>query len=376
MTITFFTDCWFPTKNGVTTATLQLAEALRARGHRVVIVAPDGGPSGPDLIRVPSWRVNRTLELRGALPFPAAAAAALAAANTDVIHTHTEFTLGRAGRALARRRGIPWVHSFHTAYGEFRHYLGPLRVLPVRTIAAYLAGFARGASALVFPSPKARRYYDFIPGGMPRSVIPNGVDLQRFSHEARRDGPERRLLYVGRLAPEKRVRQLVAALGALLNTGEYSLRLVGDGPDWRALAGTPVTLTGPVHWADMPAIYRAADAFITASLSEMHPMTALEAAASGLPIIGRRDEAFEGLLMDGDTGVFADEDVDLAPAVRSVLEDAPGWHCLSRGAVKAAQAFSAEAAARRLEDLYGAIRLRTLRKKSGPSGDRHRPTKM
>ena len=91
---------------------------------------------------------------------------------------------------------------------------------------------------------------------------------------------------------------------------------VGTGPARDDLAAAAcaagldrqVLLTGPVAWERMVEIYAIAHAFATASLSEVHPMTLIEAAMCGLPIVARRDVSFVDLVKDGYNGFLVDSD--------------------------------------------------------------------
>ena len=62
----------------------------------------------------------------------------------------------------------------------------------------------------------------------------------------------------------------------------------------------------------MVELYAIAHAFATASLSEIHPMTLIEAAMCGLPIVARRDVSFVGLVRDGYNGFLVDSDRAIA----------------------------------------------------------------
>ena len=55
--------------------------------------------------------------------------------NLDIIHCHTEFTMGRLGRKAARRQGIPVVHTYHTMYEDYCHHITKTFVKPLRFIA-------------------------------------------------------------------------------------------------------------------------------------------------------------------------------------------------------------------------------------------------
>ncbi len=296
MHIAFFTDTFSPAREGVTTAILQARAGLHARGHRVTVVtvAKPGALAEPDVLRVP------------ALPYRGGVHLGLPALRrppheVDLIHTHTEFSLGWAGRHLARALGVPHIHTAHTLYGHYRHY-APF--IPPGVAYAAWARFMRPCAAVICPSetmqtlvrqhaPSARTVY-----------LPNGLDAARFRPlglgPSRADlglgSADRVVLSVGRLSREKRPRALLAALAPLLRAeADIQLLLIGEGPLKAALqrdarrggiAGQ-VHLPGGVPWAGMPEVYEMARVYASASLSENDPMTYLEARACGLPIVAR-----------------------------------------------------------------------------------------
>ena len=101
------------------------------------------------------------------------------------------------------------------------------------------------------------------------------------------------------------------------------LLLVGSGPEleeYRMLVqelgmAKRVTFTGGVPYEKIPAYLKASDFFVSASVSEVHPLTFIEAAAAGLPSLGIRSPGVEDLVRDEDTG-FVAEDNDLSFGLR------------------------------------------------------------
>jgi len=120
----------------------------------------------------------------------------------------------------------------------------------------------------------------------------------------------------------------------------------------RDLLAKKILLTGAVPWERMNDLYLAADLFASASLSEVHPMTLLEAGACGLPAVVRRDDAYQGLVEDGYNGYLADSDEQLAQTVSRILPDKEKLQRLSRNAQRLAVGLTIEAQATRLEALY------------------------
>ncbi|WP_431857281.1 glycosyltransferase [Azospirillum sp.] len=164
-------------------------------------------------------------------------------------------------------------------------------------------------------------------------VVPNGVDTGLFrpaeAPEAERKDGRLRLLIVGRLVRQKGVDCILEAMARL--DAPVSLRVVGDGGAREELErqAAALGLSGRVAfvgWAareELPAAYRAADAFVFPSRDEGMPNVVLEAMASGLPVIATDIAGNRELVVDGETGVLlATDDVPaLAAAIARLAAD-------------------------------------------------------
>jgi 1,2-diacylglycerol 3-alpha-glucosyltransferase len=388
LTVGLTADCYRPTASGVVTAIVQLARALERRGHRAIVLTVDTPPNRarePGVYRFPSLPFSKASGFRLGLATPGAVGRILRREGVGVVHTHTEFGLGWAARRAAQALDLPLVHTAHTLYEHYRHYLFGGRLLPRWGIQAYLKLFLRGYDALVCPSPKAQAYYGPLAPQARTAIIGNGISSNWVRSE-RWTGPEREMarkrlgiepgegaiLYVGRMGPEKRVRQLLTALLPLLQEQKgVKVLLVGCGPLYRPLveaaagsgAGQQILFTGAVPWERMRELYLAADLFASASLSEVHPMTLVEANACGLPAVVRRDDAYHGLVEDGYNGYLADSEEELAEIAAALLPDADELRRLSRNARRLAEDLTIEACVNRLEALY-----QQLLRPRGPEG--------
>ncbi|MGE5603673.1 MAG: glycosyltransferase [Nitrososphaerales archaeon] len=380
MNIGIFSDCYLPTKNGVSTAIAQARAELLRRGHEVTLftVAAPGDSGAGDgcgpVQRVPSLPFNPEIELRIALPRQGCINRAVADAGLDIIHTHTEFGLGRAGQAAARAVGLPTVHTLHTLYPDYRHYLPLGRLLPVRTVDAFVRAFVGRCDAVICPSAKGQAYMASCAPGAATTIIPNGVLPEHFCptsrlRAARAEGRAALgigaeapvVLYAGRLAPEKRVVALLQALCPILAADPtVAAVFVGPGPQGRTLAsfgnamgvGDQILLVGPAAWEEMPRFYALADVFATASLSEVHPMTLIEAAACGLPAVARDDPGMCDLVLDGYNGFLVDSDASITARLATLLYDAGTRRAFGRNAACLAARLTVGAHVDRLEALY------------------------
>jgi len=170
------------------------------------------------------------------------------------------------------------------------------------------------------------------------AVIPNAVDTNLFAPEpngAKGDDEglsrTRTLLFAGRLLALKGIDTLLRAMIRTAPDVRLLLAGPGDAGSWAARArrlGLPADrcqFLGPVPYAEMPALYRRADAVVLPSFAESCPMVALEAMASGIPLIAASAGGLSEIVRDGETGwLFPPGDADrLAAQIGTVLGD-PG----------------------------------------------------
>jgi glycosyltransferase involved in cell wall biosynthesis len=170
-------------------------------------------------------------------------------------------------------------------------------------------------------------------------VVPNGVNLQPFSNPGVRreragfgfQADHIVLTYMGRLSPEKNLPFLLRAFAGTAQAYPHvRLLVIGDGPERENLqdqarnAGveSKVFFTGMVPYAELPGYLAAADAFVTASVTEVHPLSVIEAMATGLPVLGIHSPGVGDTVVDGETGFLSMEDLAAftAKMVRMVTE--------------------------------------------------------
>ena len=94
------------------------------------------------------------------------------------------------------------------------------------------------------------------------------------------------------------------------------------------------------------------DVFITASLSEMHSMTILEALLSGLPIVARRDTSFSDTIFEGKNGYMADTDEDMDAYMLELAADKEKREAFGEASKKVAKGFSLEVYGKRTVAFY------------------------
>jgi alpha-1,6-mannosyltransferase len=170
------------------------------------------------------------------------------------------------------------------------------------------------------------------------AIQPLGVDADIATPQARDPGlraslgiaPEARLLvFAGRMSPEKRIRDLMAA--ASLLGRPYHLLLVG-GRQRRALAPNVTQLEYQQDARELARILASCDAFVHAGDQETFGLVVLEAMACGLPVVAARAGALEELVDESVGETFRARDPrDLVLAVDRLFErDRGALGCAAR----------------------------------------------
>ncbi len=221
------------------------------------------------------------------------------------------------------------------------------------------------AAALVAPSEGLKdRALKFLPSAE-IDVIPNGVELDRFSPaEAARKTQILRLLTVGRLSVTKRVEILIDAVEIIHREGcEVHFTIVGGGQLQQKLKqiasqkkiSNIIEFTGRINAEDMPQVYRQNDIFISASMQEGMSNAMLEAMASGLPIVTTRCEGAEELIADNGLVVENANAEEIAKAVRKIADDRQTYKQMAVAARTQAQKFTWNEVASQYTELYHKI---------------------
>ena len=373
MRIALFSETFLPQRNGVALLLDRLIRHLTANGHEVLVAAPvswrprgDASvPPGVRVLRVPGIPLPRYPDLTLALPLAPRVVREVAAFRPHVIHLVTEYSLGLTGLQTAVTLGVPALASFHTNIPRYLPYYG--FGWSGELCWRYLRWFHNQAAATFCPSETNRR--ELTERGFRNvRVWPRGVDTARFVPAARaRDGGNGaaeplRLLYVGRLTPEKDLPVLFDAYARLRSRDGRSLHLtlVGDGAYsgvMRARAPDDVTFAGYLEGRALSDAYSAADVFVFPSRSETLGNVVLEAFASGLPVVGVRDGGTIENVRDGVNGILCPPgDVEaFADGIRRLADDPPLRRRLGHNARAWAEARTWDAAFAPLTGAYAEL---------------------
>ena len=379
MKILITSDWYAPTVNGVVTSILNLRRELTARGHEVRVLTLSQSPysrceDGVTYIGAvsagmiyPGARL-RTAPGRELLQ-------ALAAWKPDVIHSQCAFSTFLLARKLSAATGAPIVHTYHTVYEDYTHYFSPSRRWGRAAVAALSRWVVGQTACVIAPTVKVRGILERYRVSRPVHVVPTGIDLSRFSApvEAVELAVLRQALgipadhfvmvYVGRLAEEKNISELLRRTAAL-GRKDVTLLLVGDGPCRSSLEAqvralgleSQVVFAGMVPPEQVMRYYRLGDVFVSASNSETQGLTYLEALASGVPALCRQDPCLAGVIVDGVNGWQFRDGADFRAGIARLLSDPALKEDMARQAAELARReFSAQVFAARMEAIYSQV---------------------
>ena len=189
MRIGIFTDTYAPNINVVATSVLMLKKALEKKGHVVYIVTVNAEnmqykqEENGKVLRIPGIPIG-IYDYRLTGIYPIKAIKMIKKWNLDVIHSQTEFGIGTFARILSKQFSIPLVHTYHTMYEDYVHYIthGYFN-RSSKKIVEYLTLFYcdKTISELVVPTKKAYELFKQ-KYKVDRNVyiVPTGIDVEKF----------------------------------------------------------------------------------------------------------------------------------------------------------------------------------------------------
>lgn len=370
MRIAIFTEVFLPKVDGVVTRIIRTVDQLAELGHEVLIFATGDTPdtyAGFRVVRAPSISLHKIYpEVKVGLP-SSSVARELVHFQPDIVHAVNPVFFAGYGALLARRHKIPLLASFHTDVPAYTKELG--------------IGFAEKPATALIRALHNRAQLNLVTSGpmmdtatgyglrnlalWPKAVDTVGYHPEKANPAMRAkltDGnPDAPLLiYVGRVSAEKNL-ALLADVMPLLRQKVPSARLamVGAGPQLeqlkQTLDPTYTVFTGYMSGEPLAQAFASADVFAFPSLTETLGLVALEAFASGVPVVGARAGGIPFVIDDGETGFLVDKEAapaQWAEVFAQLLIDAPRRHAMRTAARAEAQRWSWRAATETLVEYY------------------------
>ena len=330
MKIALFTETYLSFVNGVGTHVKTLKNGLEKLGHEVLVVCALPGIKKhcikDGVLCCPSMSWKKIYDYGVAKPISPTRFKFIKNFAPDIIHIHTEFGIGFSGASAAKLLRIPYVYTMHTMYDEYIYYVVPKKLTKIAKKIAHFYGrqLAQRASVVVGPSVKIEDFLRNCGVEKPIEIVPNSVEVDLFNPEKVSSIEKKKIreelslketdflgCFCARLGKEKNVDLLIKNWKELVKeNNNKKLLIFGDGPykkEFEDLAESlnikdNVIFLGKVEHKKLPPYYSICDFYITASLSEVHSISTLEAMASKLPVFHILDERNQNQIKEGVNG--------------------------------------------------------------------------
>ena len=303
MNIGIFTDSYFPQLSGVATSIKTLKDALEEQGHNVFIFTTTDphikkGTVEANIFRFSSVPFISFTDRRVAFRGFFEATKVAREVKLDIVHTQTEFALGMIGKYVAHQLKIPAIHTYHTMYEDYLHYVLNGHLLRPYHVKQFTNAYLKNMDGVIAPSKRVEALLKRYRVNIPMRVIPTGVDINSLNKPETVDVRKELdipddvpvLLTLSRVAEEKKIDRILNAMPEILDEfPQTRLVIAGDGPDMEVLQEQverltledSVIFTGDIPHDDVGSYYKMADLFVSASDTETQGLTYIEALASG-----------------------------------------------------------------------------------------------
>jgi glycosyltransferase involved in cell wall biosynthesis len=360
MRIGQFTDSFTPIINGVSACVAEHHAQLLACGEAAHVFTAgyrNHKDAQPHVWRAAGIRIPASPFHYPVLP---SRAWAPASDTLDVYHAHEAFMAGDLARTLARRHNKPLVFTNHTRHDLYiNNYPRIAQPFMRRSTFKIIARAVRESAIATAPSNETadllRRLAPDAAGRV--RVVRNGITLEQFDHASDCNAREAMgipcdatvFIYVGRLTPEKNLPAFAQALVQAVQAGaDAHWVIIGDGLQREMLDAALAPIAPRIHFLgavprkDVPSYLAMADVFATPSMSEVNPVSVIEALASGKPYVGLQagwwDEFSTGNA-HAPAGVLARDEGELMQNIIGLCSDAGKRSAMSQAARQLSRRF-------------------------------------
>lgn len=408
MKIGIFTDTYNPVTSGVVTSINMIEQEMKKRGHQVYVfttsksIQPNENQTLYMLNSIPLL-IAKQYKNRVATFYSREIAKQIKELNLDIVHTQSEFSLGAFGKIISRKYDIPFIHTYHTMWEDYVHYITPIKgrnIYLKRLVRKFSRRFLRKAECVITPSNKTAKYlkYKCNVKNKPIYVIPTGIDIKPFSKsnftleeknklkESLGIKPEEKvILFLGRVATEKSIDVIMNVMPSIFN--EYpncKFLIVGDGPSKKDLQEQAkelniqdkVIFTGKIPYNDVPKYYNLGDVFVNASLTETQGLTFIEAMAAGIPVVAKYAPNLSEYIKNGKNGILVKKNTDFKNYILKLFNDEKMVNSLINNGYQTAKEYSIEHFGDKLEMLYTEIiKLHNLKKEAQTKEEKNKQKK-
>ena len=389
MRIGIFSDQYYPIVSGVVTSIKMLYEGLEKMGHKCFIFTSLDLDEYKDDPEIASKDI---INFEGRhYPFPSAkeykftfktkkCVKEIEKYNLDIIHIQSEFSISNIARAASKKLHIPIVHTLHTAWINYictlfprsDKFIHPFWVWVMKTL--FTKPTYKASTIEILPTKKMipdLKDYGIV--GDDFEIMPTGIELDRFLKERFTDNDILNLkkelnienkfvfLFVGRTSKEKNIEFLINGFAkAFKDNDDVRFLIVGGGPvleDLKLLAkklevDDKIIFTGMIDWQVVPIYYHLGDIYLNASNSETQGLTYIEALASGLPNIVKKDLCIDGVVIEGENGYIFETEEEFIEKIKYINNHKETLQRLKDNAIETSLRFSKEEFAKNALSIY------------------------
>lgn len=388
MKVAYFTDTFLPQINGVVTSLVTITSALSSFGHQVTIFAPkpkgvgkiDRDTKGISVELLPSMPSFFYPDWRASVPVSPKLLLKVRKLDPDIIHFQTTFLVGAGGVILGKILKKPVIGSFHGYFME-PEYLKIFNInygveVLSNILWKYAVFFFNQCNVVLTYSEGAKK--DLARHGVkkPIFVIPNTINEKTMKKVSEKEvsklkqqyGFEKKVvLYVGRISAEKSLDALVKSFSYVLKKApRTTLLIIGDGPVRKKIMHLcsnlqiekNVVFTGNIPQEKLLNLgyFQVADVFVTASTSELQPISIIEAMYFGLPLLGVNKRGIAEMLDEIGLISESNNSLELASNIVKVLTDNKLHKTLSDNSLREFERkYALPKVAKAYEDFYDTV---------------------
>lgn len=376
MRVLITTDLFKPTINGVVTSVLNLERELKEQGHEVKILAVSQNVYSyreDNAYYIKSVPSHIYPEVRVPISKASSFVEELIEWKPDVIHSQCEFFSFGFARRIAKATNARIVHTYHTLYEQYTEYLPIGKRLGRAALGKWMKMRLKDVNLIIAPTKKVEQTLKQY--GMTKDIriVPTGIQLEKFNSAVDENAvaqlrekygirkEDKVLLSLGRLGFEKRIDELLYGMKEVVKMQDnVKLLIVGGGPARESLEKLTdelelreyVRFAGMVNPEEVQTYYRLGNVFVCASTSETQGLTYIEAAASGLPLICRKDACLYGVLEEGGNGFSYQDIYRFAKYIRTYVTDDAWLQQAGKHSEKVAGKYNTNLFGKAVEGIY------------------------
>ncbi len=383
MKIGIFTDAYEPHISGVTTSIKMLKTALEKMHHEVYIVT-----ANLDNNKFIYDKKNKIIYLSGIKTgiyetkltgiYSKKAMKIIKEWNLDVIHSQTEFGVGYFSRIVAKKLSLPIVHTYHTLYEDYVHYVTHghfdnfAKKLAIKITKYYCE---KKCDELIVPTDKIKdlfiNKYNII---KQVNVIPTGIDIDKFKitpsmkkniqtikNKYKIKDTDFIIGSVGRIAPEKSFNKLLYNIKDMIKVNtNIKVLLVGGGPDLDNLKKLTkklnlenyVIFTDKVNYDLVPTYFNIFNVVVSFSKTETQGLTIIEGLAASKPTLCIEDDSFRSMIEPNYNGYLFKNDTEFKDYIFKLMNDQKLYKDMSTNARNSTYKYSKEVFAADILKVY------------------------